>query len=231
MKRLILAICLVLVSLGAVAQTGVVEARRIVVSGEAKRSVTPDEFTIVLTLADSDSKGDKRTAVEKYKALTVELKKVGIDPSALKAADVNNSALGRKDVRTSVVYELRLVGFDNVARAFDAFERAGVRNANLTSSKYSKQEELREELMAEAVRNARRMAGILAVAAEVEVGAPLSIEMPYVRVYSGAVFMSKAARNDAATEESLVDLGFEVKQIEISAQVNVSYEIALPAEK
>jgi hypothetical protein len=55
--------------------------------------------------------------------------------------------------------------------------------------------------------------------------------MPYVRVYSGAVFMSKAARNDAATEESLAELGFEVKQIELSAQVNVSYEIALPIEK
>ena len=231
MKRLILAVALAMVSLSAVAQTGVVEARRIVVSGEVKRSITPDEFTIVLTLADSDAKGDKRTVAEKYKSLTSELKKEGIDPSALKANDINNSALKRKDIRTSVVYELRLEGFENVARAFDAFERAGVRNANLTSSKYSKQEELREELMAEAVRNARRMAGILAEAAEVEVGAPLTIEMPYVRIYSGAVFMSKAARNEAATEESLADLGFEVKQIEISAQVNVSYEIELPAEK
>lgn len=228
MKRLFFILSFVLMSCGVSAQQLASAKRVVAVVGEAKRSVTPDEFTINLTLKEGDGKGDKLTIVEKHKRLVAELKKVGIDPSALKTEDIGNSRYKRKDVRTTINYELKLVGFESVALAFDAFDAAGVRQAWLAESKYSKQEQVREELMAEAVRNARRMAEILTEAAGATLGAPMSIEMPSVRTYAGVVrsMNYKAARADSA-EESVAELNLEVRDVEMSAQVNVTYEFVV----
>ena len=230
MKRLFLILGMVLMAYGVSAQRAVSAKRVVAVVGEAKRSVTPDEFTINLTLMEGDGKGDKLTVVEKHKRLVAELKKVGIDPSALKTDDVSNSRYKRKEVRTTINYELKLEGFESVARAFDAFEAAGVRQAWLASSKYSGEAKLREELMGEAVRNARRMAEILADAAGVELGAPMSIEMPSVRTYAGVLRAANyKATSDSATE-SMAELNLEVRDIEMSTQVNVTYELVVEEE-
>jgi uncharacterized protein YggE len=227
MKRLLLILGMVLMAYGVSAQQAVSVKRVVAVVGEAKRSVTPDEFTINLTLMEGDGKGDKLTVVEKHKRLVAELKRVGIDPSALKTDDVSNSRYKRKDVRTTINYELKLVGFESVARAFDAFDAAGVRQAWLASSKYSEEAKVREELMGEAVRNAHRMAEILADAAGVELGAPMSIEMPSVRTYAGVLRATNyKATVDAATE-SMAELNLEVRDIEMSTQVNVTYELVI----
>ena len=224
MKRLVVMLVCVLAVVGAKAQQIVPQLSTIVVTGEAKRSVTPDRFTIALTLMEGDGKNDKLSIVEKHKKLTSALKAVGIDPSALKTDDISNSRYKRKDTRVTVAYELRVEGFNNVARAFDAIAAAGVRVANLVESKCSNEAAIREELMAEAVRNARRMADVLAEAAGVEVNSVHSIEMPSVRTYYGTVrAMSFKSANDAVVEESLSALNLEVRDVEMSASVNVVY--------
>ena len=105
-----------------------------------------------------------------------------------------------------------------------AIAAAGVRVANLVESKCSNEAAIREELMAEAVRNARRMADVLAEAAGVEVNSVHSIEMPSVRTYYGTVrAMSFKGSNDAVVEENLSALNLEVRDVEMSASVNVVY--------
>ena len=166
MKKIFLMLCLACVALGASAQDVAVQCGTVSVVGEAKISVNPDEFVIELTLMEGDGKNDRLTIVEKHKKLVAALKKVGIDPSLLKTDDISNSRYKRKDTRTSIRYELELNGFDKVLCAFDAFEEAGVRQAQLISSKCSREEQVREALMAEAVRDAKRKATILVEAAD-----------------------------------------------------------------
>ena len=68
------------------------------------------------------------------------------------------------------------------------------------------------------------MADVLAEAAGVEVNSVHSIEMPSVRTYYGTVrAMSFKGSNDAVVEENLSALNLEVRDVEMSASVNVVY--------
>lgn len=236
MKKMFLMLCLACVAFGASAQS--IEGQSIKVKvgnvsvvGEAKISVNPDEFVINLNLMEGDGKSDKLTIVEKYKKLVAELKKVDIDPSLLKTDDISNSRYKRKDTRTSINYELKLDGFDKVLCAFDAFKAAGVRQAWLASSKYSKEEQAREALMAEAVRDAKRKATILVEAADMSLGAPNTIELPSVSVYAGALrSVNYKAASEESAEDGLADLNLQSSHIEMSARVNVTYDIVQKVE-
>ncbi len=230
MKKIFLMLCLACVALGASAQDVAVQCGTVSVMGEAKVSVDPDEFVVELTLMEGDGKNDRLTIVEKHKKLVAALKKAGIDPSLLKTDDISNSRYKRKDTRTSIRYELELSGFDKVLAAFDAFAEAGVRQARLASSKYSREKQVREELMAEAVRDAKQKATILVEAAEMSLGVPQSIEMPSVNVYMGTLRTMNYKSAAVEAEESLADLNLQQQQIEMSARVNVTYKIMQKVE-
>ncbi|MBR2443081.1 MAG: SIMPL domain-containing protein [Rikenellaceae bacterium] len=230
MKKIFLMLCLACVALGASAQDVAVQCGTVSVMGEAKVSVDPDEFVVELTLMEGDGKNDRLTIVEKHKKLVTALKKAGIDPSLLKTDDISNSRYKRKDTRTSIRYELELSGFDKVLAAFDAFAEAGVRQARLASSKYSREKQVREELMAEAVRDAKQKATILVEAADMSLGVPQSIEMPSVNVYMGTLRTMNYKSAAVEAEESLADLNLQQQQIEMSARVNVTYKIMQKVE-
>lgn len=230
MKKIFLMLCLACVALGASAQGVAVSIGTVSVMGEAKVSVDPDEFVVELTLMEGDGKNDRLTIVEKHKKLVTALKKAGIDPSLLKTDDISNSRYKRKDTRTSIRYELELNGFDKVLAAFDAFAEAGVRQARLASSKYSREKQVREELMAEAVRDAKQKATILVEAADMSLGVPQSIEMPSVNVYMGTLRTMNYKSAAVEAEESLADLNLQQQQIEMSARVNVTYKIMQKVE-
>ena len=230
MKKIFLMLCLACVAVGASAQDVAVSIGTVSVMGEAKVSVDPDEFVIELTLMEGDGKNDRLTIVEKHKKLVTALKKAGIDPSLLKTDDISNSRYKRKDTRTSIRYELELNGFDKVLAAFDAFAEAGVRQARLASSKYSREKQVREELMAEAVRDAKQKATILVEAADISLGVPQSIEMPSVNVYMGTLRTMNYKSAAVEAEESLADLNLQQQQIEMSARVNVTYKIMQKVE-
>lgn len=230
MKKIFLMLCLACVALGASAQDVAVQCGTVSVMGEAKVSVDPDEFVVELTLMEGDGKNDRLTIVEKHKKLVTALKKAGIDPSLLKTDDISNSRYKRKDTRTSIRYELELNGFDKVLAAFDAFAEAGVRQARLASSKYSREKQVREELMAEAVRDAKQKATILVEAADMSLGVPQSIEMPSVNVYMGTLRTMNYKSAAVEAEESLADLNLQQQQIEMSARVNVTYKIMQKVE-
>ncbi len=230
MKKIFLMLCLACVALGASAQDVAVQCGTVSVMGEAKVSVEPDEFVVELTLMEGDGKNDRLTIVEKHKKLVAALKKAGIDPSLLKTDDISNSRYKRKDTRTSIRYELELNGFDKVLAAFDAFAEAGVRQARLASSKYSREKQVREELMAEAVRDAKQKATILVEAADMSLGVPQSIEMPSVNVYMGTLRTMNYKSAAVEAEESLADLNLQQQQIEMSARVNVTYKIMQKVE-
>ncbi len=230
MKKIFLMLCLACVALGASAQDVAVQCGTVSVMGEAKVSVDPDEFVVELTLMEGDGKNDRLTIVEKHKKLVAALKKAGIDPSLLKTDDISNSRYKRKDTRTSIRYELELSGFDKVLAAFDAFAEAGVRQARLASSKYSREKQVREELMAEAVRDAKQKATILVEAADMSLGVPQSIEMPSVNVYMGTLRTMNYKSAAVEAEESLADLNLQQQQIEMSARVNVTYKIMQKVE-
>ena len=152
-KNIILTAVLMLVSLGAVAQQ-TFNQPVVAVKGEAERSVTPDRFTINITLRENETKTDRLSIADKHKKLVAALRAVNIDPSALKTDDLGNSRYKRKDTRTTITYQLKLEDFEAVTRAFDAFAAAGVRQAYLAESTYSRQKEVEQELLAEAVRAA-----------------------------------------------------------------------------
>ena len=230
MKKIFLMLCLACVAVGASAQDVAVSIGTVSVMGEAKVSVNPDEFVVELTLMEGDGKNDRLTIVEKHKKLVAALKKAGIDPSLLKTDDISNSRYKRKDTRTSIRYELELNGFDKVLAAFDAFAEAGVRQARLASSKYSREKQVREELMAEAVRDAKQKATILVEAADMSLGVPQSIEMPSVNVYMGTLRTMNYKSAAVEAEESLADLNLQQQQIEMSARVNVTYKIMQKVE-
>ena len=199
------------------------------VNGSSQVKVLPDEIYISIKLDESDTKG-KVTLEEQRRSMFAALKKAGVDAEKqLSVVDMNSSYYRRRGALAVTQYELKVATAEQVGKVFEALEKAGIPNVNVTRTAYSKMEELRSEARKAAIVNAQQRARELAEAVGQSIGACYEIN-DYTTttqpvVYRSKVMLANSASLDAATEEAEPNVEFE--QIVVSYNVSAKFLLNL----
>lgn len=192
------------------------------VNGSSQLKVLPDEIYISIKLDENDTKG-KVTLEEQRRNMFAALKKAGVDAEKqLSVVDMNSSYYRRRGALAVTQYELKVATAEAVSKVFEALEKAGIPNVNVSRTAYSKMEELRTEARKAAIINAQQRARELAEAVGQSIGACYEIN-DYTTTTQPVVYRSKAmlansASLDAVAEEAEPNVEFE--------QIVVSYNLS-----
>lgn len=199
------------------------------VNGSSQLKVSPDEIYISIKLDESDTKG-KVTLEEQRRSMFAALKKAGVDAEKqLSVVDMNSSFYRRRGALAVTQYELKVATAEQVGKVFEALEKAGIPNVNVTRTAYSKMEELRSEARKAAIVNAQQRARELAEAIGQSIGACYEIN-DYTTttqpvVYRSKMMLANSASLDAAAEEAEPNVEFE--QIVVSYNVSAKFLLNL----
>ena len=192
------------------------------VNGSSQLKVQPDEIYISIKLDENDTKG-KVTLEEQRRNMFAALKRVGVDAEKqLSVVDMNSSYYRRRGALAVTQYELKVATAEAVSKVFEALEKAGIPNVNVSRTAYSKMEELRTEARKAAIINAQQRARELAEAVGQSIGACYEIN-DYTTttqpvVYRSKVMLANSASLDAVAEETEPNVEFE--------QIVVSYNLS-----
>lgn len=177
-------------------QTNVMDQPYIEVSGQAEVEVVPDKIYVQITI-DGDSKGQE-TVLQQEKEMVQRFDVLGIDvEKKLVVQELFNSALKSNKVTTSKIYRLEVNSATQLAHVFQALQAIGIAQAEIESVDISNKEELIQQIRAEAAKNARKNALVLANALGQELGKAL-----YVQDYSTSPYeyMNMSTRDYAMAE-------------------------------
>ena len=221
MRRFILCTMALVVAFGASAQ----ETHRdeVIVNGYAERKVTPDKFTIAITISESDSKG-RISLDEQEKTIIRCLRAEGFDTEEALRLKNNYSSHKRRGALATRHYEFVVHGAEELSMAFATLEELNLHSVSLSSATCTNLDAIREELRREAVRDAKRNAEVLAEAIEQEIG-----PCTYIHDYNsnGDVYFSvnRAMKSRAYAMDSAAE-GFveESEPIEF-AETTISHTI------
>ena len=192
------------------------------VNGSSQLKVQPNEIYISIKLDENDTKG-KVTLEEQRRNMFAALKRVGVDAEKqLSVVDMNSSYYRRRGALAVTQYELKVATAEAVSKVFEALEKAGIPNVNVSRTAYSKMEELRTEARKAAIINAQQRARELAEAVGQSIGACYEIN-DYTTttqpvVYRSKVMLANSASLDAVAEEAEPNVEFE--------QIVVSYNLS-----
>ena len=201
MRRFILCALALVVAWGASAQESVRD--EVVENGYAERKVTPDKFTIAITISETDSKG-RISLDEQEKAIIKSLKSAGFDTEEALRLKNNYSSYMRRGALATRDYELVVHGAERLSVALATLEELNLHSVSLSRATCTNLDVIREELRREAMRDAKHNAEVLAGAIEQEIG-----PCTYIHDYNsnGDVFFSvnramksRAYAMDSATE-------------------------------
>ena len=189
------------VALGASAQEA--QQGEVIVNGYAERKVTPDKFTVAITISETDTKG-RISLDEQEKAIIKSLKSAGFDTEEALRLKNNYSSYKRRGALATRHYEFVVRGAEELSNAFAVLEELNLHSVSLSSATCTNLDAIREELRREAMRDAKHNAEVLAGAIEQEIG-----PCTYIHDYNsnGDVYFSvnramksRAYAMDSATE-------------------------------
>ena len=201
MRRFILCALALVVALGASAQEA--QQGEVIVNGYAERKVTPDKFTIAITISETDSKG-RISLDEQERSIIKSLKSAGFDTEEALRLKNNYSSYKRRGALATRHYEFVARGAEELSNAFAVLEELNLHSVSLSRATCTNLDAIREELRREAMRDAKHNAEVLAEAIEQEIG-----PCTYIHDYNsnGDVYFSvncamksRAYAMDSATE-------------------------------
>ena len=153
-----------------------------------------------ITIDESDSRSGKVTVAEQERKMVAELKKLGIDVDkdlqvGDMSGDLKSYVLRRDRVQTQKNYVLKVSDAATLGKVFQALAAIDISRMNLIKATRSDLEQIKLELRAEAMKNARRSADTLAEAIGQKAGkAFMIIDNNYYG--SGTVYFLEFERSD-----------------------------------
>lgn len=179
MKKLLLASMALMMAFGASAQQTNNEVNYVEVQGNAEREILPDEIFVQITINENDSKG-KQTLADQEKEMFKVLKGLGVNTDkdltvVDMSSDYRNFLLKKSDVMVAKNYKLKLSTAKQLAQVMQGLDKAGIANANVIGTNYSKMNELKAELRVEAIKLAKQKAEQLAAAIGQSIGQAIQI--------------------------------------------------------
>lgn len=212
---------MLVVAWGASAQESVRD--EVVVNGYAERKVTPDKFTIAITISEIDTKG-RISLDEQERSIIKSLKSAGFDTEEALRLKNNYSSYMRRGALATRDYELVVHGAERLSVALAALEELNLNSVSLSRATCTNLDAIREELRREAMRDAKRNAEVLAGAIEQEIGS-----CTYIHDYNsnGDVYFSvnRAMKSRAYAMDSAAEgLVVEAEPMEF-AETTISHTI------
>ena len=177
------------------------------VQATAQREVMPDELLLSIEIRENDYKG-RVSLLEKQNEMIAVLKRLHIDyEENLSIRQMGSEAkfktFSRNPVpRSEATYHLKLHDAATLQQVVRQLEDQHITHINLVQTRYTRADELKVELGAEAARKAKKEAAALAAAVDQSIGKALSINSwmtnnsPRPRVYKLA--MAEAYNADAS---------------------------------
>lgn len=202
-------------------------------STTVKREVTPNELYLKITINEKDYKG-KKSLEQLQEAMMGALKENRIDiPECLTlnymGSEIGYATFSKKiKPKSEATYMLKLYDAATMQQVIASLEKRGISDIGLAEVKFTKENELRQEMGIEAIQQAKAEAAALAGAIGQQVGKAVSISswlsngqiMP--RIYkSRANSVAEDAMPEAAPEATVISIG----KITYSLNVNVRFEL------
>lgn len=174
MKRLIL-IAVAMFAAGSISAQQTSNKSFVQVYGYAEREVTPNEFTLSISIAERDSKG-KISVAEQERAMIEALRHANIDvEEQLRLADSASNYFKRGISLTTTNYELKLNSSDELMAAMRALDPLALSSVELTRVANSNMDQIYAEMRREAIVDARTRANELAAAIDQKIGSCTAI--------------------------------------------------------
>ncbi len=204
------------------------------VRGTAKMKVEPNEIEIRIILRQ-EGMNEKVPVDRQQNNLMRDLTAAGIPATErLRIDNVSNSLkeafLRRDEVRTIKQLTLILHNTAELAEAFTILNQLGISDASITKATRNDFEEIKQELRAKAIENARAMADTLASAIGQRAGRAFYInDNGYMSGEGGATtrFMSvmKASNLDSVANEAapIADNELEFNKLELEYSINAKF--------
>ena len=169
-KVLVAAFAAAALALSATAQELGETIPTVTVNGSAQMKITPDVLYLNITLDESDTKG-KVSLEEQRRNMFSVLKKIGIDAEKqLRVLDMSSSFFRKRGSLSSSKYELKVGSAAEARKVFEALDANGIPNVQIVRATNSKLDEYRDQVRAEAMRNAQSRARQLAEAVGQSIG-------------------------------------------------------------
>ncbi len=221
MRRFILCALAFVVAWGASAQESVRD--EVVVNGYAERKVTPDKFTIAITISETDSKG-RISLDEQERSIIKSLRAEDFDTDEALRLKNNYSSYMRRGALATRDYEFVVHGAERLSVALAALEELNLHSVSLSRATCTNIDAIREELRREAMRDAKRNAEVLAGAIEQEIGT-----CTYIHDYNsnGDVYFSvnRAMKSRGYAMDSAAETYEEVSEPIEFAETTISHTI------
>ena len=221
MRRFIICALALVVAWGASAQESVRD--EVVVNGYAERKVTPDKFTIAITISETDSKG-RISLDEQEKAMIKCLRAEGFDTEEALRLKNNYSSYMRRGALATRDYELVVHGAERLSVALATLEELNLHSVSLSSATCTNLDAIREELRREAMRDAKHNAEVLAGAIEQEIG-PCTYIHDYNSNGDGYFSVNRAMKSRAYTMDSAAEGFVEESEPMEFAETTISHTI------
>ena len=212
---------MLVVAWGASAQESVRD--EVVVNGYAQRKVTPDKFTVAITISETDSKG-RISLDEQENAMIKCLRAEDFDIDEALRLKNNYSSYMRRGALATRDYELVVHGAERLSVALAVLEELNLHSVSLSSATCTNLDAIREELRREAMRDAKHNAEVLAGAIEQKIG-----PCTYIHDYNsnGDVYFSvnRAMKSRAYTMDSAAEGFVEESEPMEFAETTISHTI------
>lgn len=172
MKRVILLLAAVLLAVGVQAQDPSEQAfpSFVEVSSRADRDVAPNQVFLSITINERESKG-RITVEEQERDMVAALKALGIKTNLdLRVNDMSSSLLKRNQAVTTKTYQLKLNEVALVGDVYTALNEIGITTINIEKVTNTNMDAIQNELLVEAIQNARANAKLMAEALDQTVG-------------------------------------------------------------
>jgi uncharacterized protein YggE len=204
------------------------------ISSNATREVTPDEIYLRITIKESDYKG-KKSLEEMLDAMIGALKTNRIDiPECLSlnymGSDVSYKLFSKSiKPKTEATYTLKLYDATIMQQVIASLEKRQISDIQLSQVKFTKEQELKNEMAIEAMQQAQSEARVLAGAIGQEIGKAISINswmnsgQTQPRLYKARANM--VLEDAVANEETVSSPVISIGKITYSFNVNVRFEL------
>jgi uncharacterized protein YggE len=229
MKRILLVLSIVLMSIGSWAQTkNFIDQPYLETSARVDTLVTPDRIYLQITLQESDTKG--RTSLEELeKRMGTRLRDLGIDlEKQLMVSDLSSDFgkyfLRTQDILKEKTFELIVYDAPAAGRVLYELERLGISNVRLEKTEYSQMEDLKDILKARAVVRARRQGAIMTQALGQSLGRAIYISDNRFNIYNSMKGRNAEVMMSAdAPQTAYVELPADFDKIRVEAGVQVRF--------
>ena len=230
MKKIFVLMFVALVSVGT-SWAQVQQPRSIEVNGYYEEEFTPDRIYIGFTLKENPK--DKTSVVEQQMQMIKALKQLGINvETRLTIKDMFGNTVGKNPRKSEVVqtrnYELLLTDAQTVGDVYSVLQELKVYSLRINRVELSTYETEKLRIMGEAVKNARRVADVLAENAGCEIYNVLRVvchESLGRRTFAGDYVMLKGARGISSNVDEEAAPAIEFRKITVSSNVEVRYGI------